>query len=308
MNLDQFPRGILVPVLTPFQRDLTVDADRFVEHCRWLLAEGTNGLAVFGTTSEANSLSIAERMSLLERLIARGVPPSVLMPGTGCCALPDTVALTRHAVERNCFGVLMLPPFYYKGVSDDGIYASVSEVVQRVADERLRIYLYHIPPMAGVGFSLGLIERLLKDFPRVVVGIKDSSGDWNNTQALLDNFPGFEVFPGSETHLLDALRKGGAGCISATANVNVAAINRVIRKWKETDADALQDAISRVRAAIQKFPMVAANKAVLARIRDDSHWDVVRPPLRPMTADAKAQLFHALEALRFDFGRRVATV
>ena len=308
MKLDQYPRGVLVPVLTPFQRDLAVDAERFVEHCRWLLAEGANGLAVFGTTSEANSLSIAERMSLLERLIEHGVPAGVLMPGTGCCALPDTVALTRHAVERNCFGVLMLPPVYYKGVSDDGIHASIAEVVQRVADDRLRIYLYHIPPMAGVAFSLPLIERLLKDFPRIVVGIKDSSGDWNNTQALLDSFPGFEVFPGSETHLLDALRKGGAGCISATANVNVAAISRVIREWQGADADALQDGIARTRGAIQKFPMVAANKAILARVRDDPAWDVVRPPLRPLAAEAKAQLFQALEALQFDFGRRVATV
>ena len=308
MKLDQYPRGVLVPVLTPFQRDLAVDAERFVEHCRWLLAEGANGLAVFGTTSEANSLSIAERMSLLERLIEHGVPAGVLMPGTGCCALPDTVALTRHAVERNCFGVLMLPPFYYKGVSDDGIHASIAEVVQRDADDRLRIYLYHIPPMAGVAFSLPLIERLLKDFPRIVVGIKDSSGDWNNTQALLDSFPGFEVFPGSETHLLDALRKGGAGCISATANVNVAAISRVIREWQGADADALQDGIARTRGAIQKFPMVAANKAILARVRDDPAWDVVRPPLRPLAAEAKAQLFQALEALQFDFGRRVATV
>jgi len=180
--------------------------------------------------------------------------------------------------------------------------------VQRVADDRLRIYLYHIPPMAGVAFSLPLIERLLKDFPRIVVGIKDSSGDWNNTQALLDSFPGFEVFPGSETHLLDALRKGGAGCISATANVNVAAISRVIREWQGADADALQDGIARTRGAIQKFPMVAANKAILARVRDDPAWDVVRPPLRPLAAEAKAQLFQALEALQFDFGRRVATV
>ena len=308
MSLDHYPRGVLVPVLTPFHQDLAVDDQRFVDHCRWLLAEGANGLAVFGTTSEANSLSAAERVSLLERLIEQGIAPDVLMPGTGCCALPDTVALTRHAVERGCFGVLMLPPFYYKGVSDDGIYASIAEVIERVGDSRLRIYLYHIPPMAGVGFSLSLIERLLNAYPRVIAGLKDSSGDWKNTQALLESFPGFEVFPGSEMHLLDALRKGGAGCISATANVNVAAISRVIHERKGADADALQDAISRMRAAIQKFPMVAANKAILARIRDDSGWDVVRPPLRPLATEAKAQLFQALESLQFDFGRRVATV
>jgi 4-hydroxy-tetrahydrodipicolinate synthase len=306
MALDH--RGVFVPALTPFHRDLAVDAERFVEHCRWLLAEGANGLAVFGTTSEANSLSIVERMTLLERLIERGVPPAVLMPGTGCCALPDTVTLTRHAVERDCFGVLMLPPFYYKGVSDDGLYASIAEVVQRVADTRLRIYLYHIPPMAAVGYSLALIERLLKDYPGIVVGIKDSSGDWKNTQALLETFPGFEVFPGSETYLLDALRKGGAGCISATANVNVAAISRLIREWNGPEADALQQSISDVRAAIQKYPAVAANKAILTQLRDVPEWDLVRPPLRSLDAEAKSRLFQSLEALQFDLDRRLATV
>ena len=300
--------GVLVPVLTPFMRSGDPDAERFVAFCRWLLDQGAGGLSVFGTTSEANSMSGAERMTLLDRLIEAGIPADKLMPGTGACSMTEAVSLVRHAVGHGCGGVLMLPPFYYKGVSDDGIHASIAEVVQRVADDRLRIYLYHIPPMAGVAFSLPLIERLLKDFPRIVVGIKDSSGDWNNTQALLDSFPGFEVFPGSETHLLDALRKGGAGCISATANVNVAAISRVIREWQGADADALQDGIARTRGAIQKFPMVAANKAILARVRDDPAWDVVRPPLRPLAAEAKAQLFQALEALQFDFGRRVATV
>jgi 4-hydroxy-tetrahydrodipicolinate synthase len=308
MSLDQFPRGVLVPALTPFHPDLAVDDRRFVDHCRWLLEEGANGLAVFGTTSEANSLSTAERVSLLEQLIENGISPGVLMPGTGCCALPDTVALTRHAVERGCFGVLMLPPFYYKGVSDDGIFASIAEVIQRVGDTRLRIYLYHIPPMAGVGFSMALIERLLKNYAGVVVGLKDSSGDWKNTHALLEAFPGFEVFPGSETHLLDALRIGGAGCISATANVNVAAIGRLTREWRSSDADAIQQQISAVRAAVQKYPMVAASKAILSKLQDEPGWDVVRPPLRSLAADAKAQLFASLEALHFSLEHRVSAV
>jgi len=307
MSLDSYPRGVLVPALTPFHHDLSVDVERFVGHCRWLLAEGANGLAVFGTTSEANSLTIAERTGLLERLIECGIPPGVLMPGTGCCALPDTVALTRHAVEHRCFGVLLLPPFYYKGVSDDGVFASVAEVIQRVADSRLRVYLYHIPPMAGVGFSLPLIERLLKAYPGVVAGLKDSSGDWKNTQALLESFPGFEVFPGSETHMLDALRLGGAGCISATANVNVAAIGKLVRGWTTPDADAMQRDIAAVRAAIQKFPMVAANKAILAELQEADAWNVLRPPLLPLAADAKAQLFSSLEALQFPMTQRVPT-
>ena len=308
MSLDHHPRGVLVPAVTPFRRDLAVDEQRFAVHCRWLLAEGAAGLAVFGTTSEANSLTVAERMALLERLIERGVPPGVLMPGTGCCAFPDTVALTRHAVERRCFGVLMLPPFYYKGVTDDGIFASVAEVIQRVGDSRLRIYLYHIPPMAGVGFSLAVIGRLLKAYPGVVVGIKDSSGDWSNTRALLDAFPGFEVFPGSETHLLEALRHGGAGCISATANVNVAAMSRLVREWQTPAADGMQQAIAGVRAAVQRFPLVAANKAILAEMHDAPEWNVLRPPLVPLAEEARAQLFAALEQAQFSLKQRVAAI
>jgi 4-hydroxy-tetrahydrodipicolinate synthase len=285
---------------------LSVDGERLVAHCRWLLDEGANGLAVFGTTSEANSLSAGERMAALEQLIDGGIDAGVLMPGTGCCALPDTVALTRHAVEHNCMGVLLLPPFYYKGVSDDGLYAGIAELIQRVADKRLRVYLYHIPPMAGVGFSLGLIARLLKSFPGIVVGIKDSSGDWKNTQALLQEFAEFEVFPGSETYLLDGLRLGGAGCISATANINVAAMRTLIDAWKTPAADAIQQQLTALRAAVQKFPLVPANKAILARLHGAPGWNTVRPPLTSLSSEARAQLCSALEALHFGLEQTVA--
>ncbi len=297
---------MLVPALTPFQADLEVDGERFAAHCRWLLAEGADGLAVFGTTSEANSLDAGERRHLLERLIDGGIAPAVLMPGTGCCALPDTVTLTRHAVEQGCFGVLMLPPFYYKEVSDDGIYASIAEVIERVGDRRLRVYLYHIPPMATVGFSREVIGRLLKSYPGIVVGLKDSSGDWNHTRDLLEMFPGFEVFPGSESHLLDALRLGGAGCISATANVNVAAMHRLMQVWRTPAADRLQQDLTAVRAAIQKFPMVPANKAILAELRQAPAWSAVRPPLRPLADEAKQALFAALTSLGFALDRPAA--
>jgi len=304
---DRLPRGVFVPALTPFSADLAVDRPRFLAHCGALLEQGADGLAVFGTTSEANSLGNAERMQLLDHLIERGVAPGVLMPGTGCCALPDTVALTRHAVAHGVFGVLLLPPFYYKNVSDDGVYASIAEVVHRVADARLRIYLYHIPPMTGVGFPLPVIERLLKTFPGVVVGIKDSSGDWKNTEALLRAFPDFEVFPGSETYLLDALRMGGAGCISATANVNVTATRRLLDAWRSPQADAMQAKLTAVRAAIQKYPLVSANKAILAHAHGDPGWSVVRPPLVPLGKEATAELLRALDALQFPLPAALAT-
>ena len=211
---------LLSPVVTPFKADLSPDTARFVRQCKWLVANKV-GLAVFGTNSEANSLAAGERMELLEKLVEAGVEPARMMPGTGCCALTDSVRLTAHAVKLGCAGALMLPPFYYKGVSDEGLYRNYAEIVERVGDARLRIYLYHIPQVTQVPISLALIERLLKAYPKNIAGTKDSSGDWNNTKATLDQFAkdGFDVFPGSETFLLAGLRNGGKGCISA-ANVN----------------------------------------------------------------------------------------
>ncbi len=199
--------GVLSPVITPFKPDLSPDPDRFVRQCQWLLANNV-GLAVFGTNSEANSLSVSERMELLDRLVASGADPSRMMPGTGACALTDSVRLTAHAVKLGCAGTLMLPPFYYKGVSDEGLYRNFAEVIERVGDARLRIYLYHIPPVSHVPITLTLIERLLEAYPGTIAGVKDSSGDWNNTKAMLERFGarGFDVFAGSETFLLANMR------------------------------------------------------------------------------------------------------
>ena len=292
--------GVLAPVVTPFDADYAPDPERFARHCRWLLGNGV-GLAVFGTNSEANSLAVPERIDLLDQLVAAGVDPARMMPGTGTCALTDTVRLTAHAVKQGCAGVLMLPPFYYKGVSDEGLYRSYSEVIQRVGDARLRVYLYNIPPVAQVPISLALIERLLRDYPGVVAGIKDSSGDWANTRAMLDRFApqGFDVFAGSEVFLLATLRHGGRGCISATANVNPAAIDAVYRQWQGTDADAMQAGLDRVRAIFQKHPMIAALKAAVAHWSGDARWRTVRPPLVELTAAQADTLVAELEAAGF---------
>jgi len=263
--------GVLSPVITPFKRDLSPDADRFVKHCRWLMKSGCAGLAVFGTNSEANSMSVEEKLELLEALIKGGVPAASLMPGTGHCALPDSVKMTREAVRMGCGGVLMLPPFYYKGVSDEGLFRNFSEIIERVGDERLRLYLYHIPPVANVGITLKLIEMLLARYPGIVAGAKDSSGDWANTKAMLDQFKdaGFDVFPGSEVFLLDGLRAGGKGCITATGNVNPGPISEVYKNWNTGKADALQAGITATRKIMQKVPMIPALKAVTAHFGND---------------------------------------
>ena len=293
--------GVLSPVVTPFNADFSIDADRFVRHCQWLLSNGV-GLAVFGTNSEANSLAVGERLELLDRLVDGGTDPSRMMPGTGCCALDDTVRLTAHAVKRGCAGVLMLPPFYYKGVSDEGLFRSFAEVIERVGDERLRIYLYHIPPVSQVPISLALIERLLDRYPKNIAGVKDSSGDWNNTKAMLDRFAprGFDVFAGSESFLLANMRNGGKGCISATANVNPAAIHHLFQQWKRDDAEALQSRLDAIRATFQRFPMIPALKAAVAHWSSDPGWARVRPPLVELDANQTATLIAELQKREFE--------
>jgi 4-hydroxy-tetrahydrodipicolinate synthase len=293
--------GVLSPVLTPFKRGYVADAERFISHCRWLLANDVS-LAVFGTNSEANSLSEGERVELLDRLIDAGIDPRRLMPGTGCCSLTETVRLTAHAVKLGCAGVLMLPPFYYKGVTDEGLYRSFAETIERVGDRRLRIYLYHIPPVAQVGISASLIDRLLKDYPESIAGMKDSSGDWNNTKAMLDQFSGrnFDVFVGSETFLLANMRNGGKGAISATANVNPAKISGLYRAWKSDDAGAMQDRLDGIRRIFAAYPMIAAMKRAVAHWRGDEDWSRVRPPLVEVAPRESAELIAALKAAGFD--------
>ena len=293
-------RGVLTPVCTPFDRGLRPDAQRLVRQCRWLLDQDV-GLAVFGTNSEANSLAASEKLALLDALLAAGLPAGRMMPGTGACSISDATLLTRHAVENGVAGVLMVPPFYYKGVSDDGLFRHFSEVIQRVGDSRLRIYLYHIPPVAQVGIPLALIERLLAAYPGTIAGVKDSSGDWANTNAMLERFQprGFDVFAGSEAFLLATLSGGGAGCISATANVNPGPIATLARKWKEPDADARQEALSALRAVFQKFPMIPALKAAIAHYAADPDWAIVRPPLVELDDAQRAALVQSLRAADF---------
>ena len=296
-------RGVLSPVVTPFDSDFNPDPARFVAHCQWLVSQGS-GLAVFGTNSEANSLSVNERLALLDALLSAGVDPRRMMPGTGCCSLSDSVKLTEHAVKAGCAGVLMLPPFYYKGVSDEGLYRNFSEIIERVGDSRLRIYLYHIPPVAVVGITPNLVERLLKKYPTAIAGMKDSSGDWKNTKTFLDAFAkqGFDVFAGSESFLLANMRNGGAGCISATANVNPAAIDKLYREWQNADADAQQKALDVVRGTFgnSKYVMISALKAGIAQYTGDDQWCTVRPPLVELSKEQRASLAAELVAIGFD--------
>ena len=299
--------GVWSPVLVPLRPDLTIDSQRFVAHARWLLAQGCHGLALFGTTSEANSFSVAERRILLEDVIEAGVPPDRMMVGTGCCALTDSVELTRHAMDAGCRRVLMLPPFYYKGMSDEGLFRSFAEVIERVGDPDLRVFLYHFPRLSGVPVTEGLITLLVDEFPQAVAGVKDSSGDWTNTRMMLDRFPHLAIFPGSEVFLLDGLRAGGAGCITATSNVNASGARAVFDAWIEDrgDADAKQAAATAVRKAVDRHPGIPAQKFLLAHHRNDPAWRAVRPPMVALSDDAGSDLLAGLADTEFD-GSRLA--
>ncbi len=279
-------QGVLAPVLTPFDRDLNPDPARFARFCKSLLEEGCSALAPFGTTSEANSLSVDERERLLDALLEAGIPPEKLVPGTGCAAVTDTARLTRKAARAGCAGVLMLPPFYYKNLTAEGLYRSFAQAIDRAGDSRVRVYLYHIPQVSQVAIPLRVIERLLEAYRGVVVGIKDSSGDFANTRAMLRAFPGFEVFVGSEKFLLANLREGGAGCITATANVNAPAIARAFRERTEER----QREIDRVRERFDKLPLIAALKETLALRTGDDSWRAVRPPLVELSPEERKLL------------------
>jgi 4-hydroxy-tetrahydrodipicolinate synthase len=288
--------GVIAPVLTPFGADGAPDAERFVAHAQWLMASGCTALAPFGTTSEANSLGLDERIELLEELVDAGLEPSRLMPGTGMCSVTDAAILTQHAVDLGCGGVLMLPPFYYKAPSEEGLFRFFAEVIEEVGDDRLKIYLYHIPPVAQVGFTPGLAKRLRTEFPEIVVGMKDSSGDWANMKTMLETVPDLEFFPGSEVFLLPALRMGAAGTISATANIAPGPMRRLFDDWQAGGAEKLQEDIIATRNTVQAYPVVPLLKAVIAHYRSDPGWAAVRPPFTSLPAAEAAQAIKLLAA------------
>jgi len=281
---------LFVPAITPFAADLSLDTLRLVAHAKALLAAGAHGLAPFGTTSEANSLSVAERMTALEALVDAGIAPAQLIPGTGCCNAPDTIALSAHATALGCRGVLMLPPFFYKGVSDDGVFDAYAQVIEAV--HGIRVYLYHIPQMSGVAITLPLIERLLAAYPGVIAGLKDSSGNWDNTAAVIKAFPQIDTYSASESRIPDNVAAGGAGCISASSNVNPRGIRALIDGLNGPDHVALHEQVSAVRKIFESLPLIPAIKAAVAAQNGDDGFARVRPPFTttgPHHADAIAE-------------------
>ena len=298
-------KGLIAPVLTPFANDMSVDQGLYNALASRLLEQGCSGLAPFGTTGEALSVSTQERMNALESLVKTGIDASVIIPGTGLCNLPETITLSQHAIGLGCKGVMTLPPFYFKGVSDDGLFSYYEQLIEEINHPDLKIYLYHIPQVSGVGLSIELVSRLRNAYRDVIVGIKDSSGVWDNTRDLL-NIDGLIVYPGAELPVIDAIRLGAPGCISATANLNPTDIARVIAlchsgKWEE--AEFLHETVKKVRVLFQDYAPIPAQKALMALITKDDKWHNLRAPLKPISTEKANEISSILtNDFGFDFG------
>ena len=299
--MPEIMKGVNAAVLTPMNKDLTPDLGRMAEHCRWLLDNGCDGLGILGTSGEAQSFSVRERMAILEGMEKAGIPMSKAMPGTGAAAYVDTTELTRHAVDLGASGTLVLPPFYLKGVSDDGIFAAFDKIIEGVGASDLRIYLYHFPQMSGVPLSLDLVERLATSFPGIVVGAKDSSGDVSNMLGMV-KIPGFAVFPGSEAAFLEILQAGGAGCITAGSNLCMEMCQRLYTAWTEhgeVDEEA-QRIIVGVRDVITSYPLWPGLKALMARHSGYSGWEHIRPPLMPLDDASRREIYAAFDEIGYE--------
>lgn len=293
--------AVLSPVLTPFTANGDVDHQRLLKHCQWLAANGV-GHALFGTNSEANSMSVRQKMDALTKLIEGGLDPSHIMPGTGATAIDAAVSMTNHALAHHCAAVLMIPPFYYKDITDDGLFAYFSEVIQKVGNSALQIYFYNIPPVTKITLSLSLLDRLVRAYPKTIVGMKDSSGDWSYTESVIKLLAphGFRVYAGNEAFLLRTMKAGGAGCISATVNMNPKAIAKLAAHWEDADAAEQQIGLDRVRSVFDKHQMITGMKTALAFFSKDPDWLRVRPPLMQLSADQQGQLMGELKAIHFD--------
>jgi len=290
--------GVMTPILTPFNDDLSFAPDLYISHAKWLLEQGIHFISPFGTTGEALSMTVTERMAAVDGLVNDGIDPTVLMPGAGLCNLDDTVTLCRHAIEKGCRAVMTLPPFFYKNASDNGLYAYFVRLIETVNSPDLRICMYHIPPLAGIGFSPSLAGRLAGDFPDIFVAYKDSSGDFENTKAVIDAAPRVAVFPGSELFLKEGIEHGGMGCISATCNVNPAAIRYVydVATGAQTDdLDKINNEMVDFRKTVEGYGPIPAMKGMLAVKRGEPRWRNVRAPIVPASSPNTEKLLQEID-------------
>ncbi len=292
-------RGIWAASVTPVDAKGAVDIPLLAAHGRWLLAQGCRGVLLFGTTGETAAFSVAERQAALEALLATGFPIDRLRVGVGCCARSDTVALTKHALAQGCRELLALPPFFFKSLPDEGLYRAFAETIDAVGDPALQLHLYHFPQVSGVPVTMPVIERLVAAYPDTVKGVKDSSGDLAHTLELVRRFPTLAIYAGADGHLLDLLKAGGAGTISAAANLNAAANRAVLDAFEKGDmaaAEAGMKKVAAVRGVLNSRPLIPSIKAALAGALGKPGWRTVRAPFVEVDEKAIPELLGALAA------------
>ena len=299
-------KGVIAPNLTPFNDDLTIATDLYIRHASALLEGPCVALAPFGTTGEALSVASAERIDAVEAMIGFGIDPARLVPGTGLTNLPETCSLSRAMFELGCAAVMTLPPFYYKGVSEQGLFDYFSALILGIGRHDCRIFLYHIPQVSGVGMPVELVKRLKQSFPAEIAGIKDSAGDDDNTLSLL-RINDLVVYPGSELPILKTSANGSLGCISATANLNGEDIARAVSLMEDgrrDEAEELHNSVRKTRLIFQDYAPIPAQKRLLAIATGDNRWANVRPPLEPLS---ERQGHELLEKLGGSFRNRLTS-
>ena len=294
MSKESTIRGVWCATLTPLDGQGALDPHRNAEHARRLVAAGVDGIAPFGTTGEGQSFSVAERKVGLEALLTAGIATSRILAATGCAALPEAIDLTRHAVAQGCANVLVLPPFFWKGVTDEGLFASYAALIEGVADSRLRLYLYHIPQVSAVPIPAAVIARLCADFPGIVAGVKDSAGDLDHTLALAARFSALAILTGHEPHLPPMIKAGGAGTICGIANLFPQLMRQLFDGAGSPDGDTALATIRRFLGVVLDYPLMPAFKALYAHLIGDDAWTTVRPPLAPLPAADRAAMLDRL--------------
>ena len=283
--------GIWPALLTPLTASLDIDIPLFAAHCKNLLAAGCTGVTPFGTTGEGPSFSVSERITAVDGLIAAGIPAQRILVSTSCAALPDTVALTRHATQAGCFGVLLLPPFFLKGVPDQGIIDAYAQVIDQVADGRLRVVLYHIPQVSGVPLSHHVIETLVARFPATVIGIKDSGCQRDWSLGLAKAFmPPLQVWVGNEPDLQVMAAQGTVGAVSGVANITPRLIQRLVAAHAAPRAAADLARTQQLLAILGGYGLTAAFKGIMASVTGQPGWRRVRAPLVALTDAEYARL------------------
>jgi len=299
--------GVYTASLTPLTASFEPNIPALVRHAQWLLESGSDGVALLGSTGEANSLTLEQRLSIIEQT-ARELPPDRLMLGTGSCALQDAVRLTKASVDAGVYSVLVLPPFYYKPQSDESVLRFYSELISSVDEPRLRIIFYNFPKLSGYNFSVKILQELKQRFGDIAAGIKDSSGEWKNMLGIVQNIPDFMVYTGTETLLLDILKKGGAGCITATANLIAPECQRVYQAWKinkQKVAEQAQMNLTDLRKSLENYPLVSELKSLFAAHTNAEEWENMLPPFAPILDKQVEELTEQIEGLGLDLKLRL---